>query len=308
MPMRTLELNFEESIEVCKALANKHRMAILRLLSERPHNVNELADRLGLPFSTTAVNVKKLEDVNLITTELLPGRGTQKINTKKYDQIVIDIGPQESKEAEETIIYDMPIGDYTDCSIEPSCGLVGESDYINGHDDPRAFYETGRNDAQLIFFKSGYLEYRFPNRLPRKEKADQIKFSAEVCSEAPLFKLDWPSDITVWINGQEVATWTSPSDFGGERGFLTPKWWMTNHTQYGILKNWRVTKDGCYLDDKLVNSECTIDSLKIADTPYISFKIGVKEDALNVGGINLFGHKFGNYRQGIVMRLLTVPK
>lgn len=306
--MRTLKLNFEESIEVSKALANKHRMAILRLLSERPHNVNELAERLGLPFSTTAVNVKKLEDVDLITTELLPGRGTQKINTKKYDQIIIDIAPQESKEAEETIIYDMPIGQYTDCKVEPSCGLVGESDYINGHDDPRAFYETGRDEAQLIFFKSGYLEYRFPNRLPHGEKADQIKFSAEVCSEAPLFKLDWPSDITVWINGHEVATWTSPSDFGGERGFLTPKWWMTNHTQYGLLKNWRVTKDGCFLDEALVNRDCTIDTLKLAESPYISFKIGVKKDALNAGGMNLFGHKFGNYRQGIVMRLLTEPK
>lgn len=306
--MRTLKLNFEESIEVSKALANKHRMAILRLLSERPHNVNELAERLGLPFSTTAVNVKKLEDVDLITTELLPGRGTQKINTKKYDQIIIDIAPQESKEAEETIIYDMPIGQYTDCSVEPSCGLVGESDYINGHDDPRAFYEPGREEAQLIFFKTGYLEYRFPNRLPYGEKADQIKFSAEVCSEAPLFKLDWPSDITVWINGHEVATWTSPSDFGGERGFLTPKWWMRNHTQYGLLKNWRVTKDGCFLDEALVNSECTVDTLKLAESPYISFKIGVKKDAINAGGMNLFGHKFGNYRQGIVMRLLTEPK
>ena len=122
--MRTLKLTFEDAIEVSKAVSNKHRMAILRLLSERPHNVNELAERLGLPFSTAAFNVNKLEEVNLISTELVPGRGTQKINTRNYDQIIIDISPQEENEEENTVIYDMPIGEYFDCFIEPSCGLV----------------------------------------------------------------------------------------------------------------------------------------------------------------------------------------
>ncbi|SDM26446.1 ArsR/SmtB family transcription factor [Sediminibacillus halophilus] len=306
--MRTLHLNFEEAIEICKAISNKHRMAILRLLSERPHNVNELAERLDLPFSTTAVNVKKLEDVNLIITELLPGRGTQKINTKNYDQIVIDIGPQETKKPEHAVVYDMPIGEYSDCEVEPSCGLVGETDYIGIQDDPRSFYETGRSEAQLLFFKAGHVEYRFPNRLPYGDKATQIEFSAELCSEAPLYKLDWPSDITVWVNGHEIATWTSPGDFGGERGFLTPDWWMTNHTQYGLLKNWRITKEGCFLDGMKVNSDCTIDTLKIAEKPFISFKIGIKSDAVNMGGLNLFGNKFGNYEQGIVMKLKVEEK
>lgn len=306
--MRTLELNFENAIEVCKAISNKHRMSILRLLSERPHNVNELSERLGLPFSTTAVNVKKLEDVGLIITELLPGRGTQKINTKKYDQIIVDIGPKEKKKVEHAIVYDMPIGEYTDCSVEPSCGLVGVDDYIGIQDDPRSFYEVGRSNAQLLFFKTGFVEYRFPNRLPYGDEATQIEFSVEACSEAPLHKLDWPSDITVWINDHEIATWTSPGDFGGERGFLTPDWWMTNHTQYGLLKNWRVTKEGCFLDGTKVNDKVTIDTLKLLETPYVSFRIGLKKDAVNVGGMNLFGNKFGNYEQGIVMKVKTKAK
>lgn len=58
---------------------------------------------------------------------------------------------------------------------------------------------------------------------PTRKKATAI----EICSEAPNHKDDWPSDITVWINNHEVGTWTSPSDFGGERGVLTPAWWHT---------------------------------------------------------------------------------
>lgn len=301
--MRTLTLRFEEGIEVSKALANKNRMAILKALSERPHNVNELSERLGMPFSSTAVNVKKLEDVNLITTELLPGRGTQKVSSRKYDQIIIDIGPSENKQNHSQIVYDMPIGEYVDCQVEPSCGIVGETDYIGMQDDPRSFYEPDKNQAQLIFLKTGYLDYRFPNRIPHGSDAEQIEFSAELCSEAPLYKLDWPSDITFWVNETEIGVWTSPGDFGGERGYLTPEWWLTNHTQYGLLKNWKINKEGIFLDGIKVNEEVTIDDLKLSDQPYISFRIGVKEEAVNKGGLNLFGHKFGNYEQGIQMKI-----
>nr|WP_163538452.1 helix-turn-helix domain-containing protein [Gracilibacillus sp. YIM 98692] len=300
--MRSLELSFEEALEVCKAISNKHRMAILKLLSERPHNVNELSEKLGLPFSTTAVNVKKLEEVNLIKTEMVPGRGTQKINTRNYDQIVIGIGPIEQTN-ENMITYEMPIGDYLDCHVEPSCGIVGLDDYIGMQDDPRSFYEKERTEAELIFFRMGFLEYRFPNRVPFGSRATQIEFSTELCSEAPLYKLDWPSDITFWINDIEIGTWTSPGDFGGERGFLTPDWWMSNHTQYGLLKNWRLNEEGVFLDGVKMSDQITINDIKVHEKPFISFKIGIKEDAENKGGLNLFGSKFGNYEQGILMKV-----
>jgi len=37
--------------------------------------------------------------------------------------------------------------------------------------------------------------------------------------------------------------------------------------------------------------------------PYISVKIGVAEDAVHLGGVNLFGDKFGNYAQPLVLKL-----
>ncbi|MFS0821657.1 ArsR family transcriptional regulator [Bacillus sp. 1P02SD] len=275
-------------------------MNILKILSTGPYNVNEIAEKLGLPFSTTAVNVKKLEDANLIITELVPGRGTQKISTKNYDRIIIDLFQDNIEVEKNKITIDMPVGEYIDCLAEPSCGLVGNEDYIGIQDDPRSFYEPGRREAQLLYFRSGYVEYRYPNRIPYGAIASELEFSAEVCSEAPYHKLDWPSDITVWINEVEIGTWTSPGDFGGERGFNTPMWWLVHFTQYGLLKHWKVNGEGSFIDGMKM-SDVTIEDLRLSEKPFISFRIGVKKDAVNMGGLNLFGPNFGNYRQGIIM-------
>ncbi|ADI00711.1 ArsR/SmtB family transcription factor [Salisediminibacterium selenitireducens] len=300
--MKNLTLNMDNALSVCKAIANEHRMNILKILSHGPHNVNELSEKLGLPFSTTAVNVKKLEEVGLITTELVPGRGTQKINSKNFDRIVIDLFEGDIEFEKNTISIEMPVGEFIDVHAEPSCGLVGEHDYIGMQDDPRSFYETDRHQAQLLFFKNGYVEYRFPNRVPYGARPSEIEFSAELCSEAPYFKLDWPSDITLWVNQTDVGTWTSPGDFGGERGFNTPKWWGIHNTQFGLLKTWKINREGTFLDGVNI-SDITISDLAITENPYISLRFGIKEDAVNVGGINLFGKEFGNYRQAIVMNL-----
>jgi predicted transcriptional regulator len=291
----------EESLKVLKAVANKHRLEILRILSFRPHNVNELAEKLNLPFSTTATNVKKLEDVNLISTELVPGRGTQKVNAKNYDRIILDLFEKDTDYSEKQIFIDMPIGEYFDCDVHPNCGLVGVKDYIGEQDDPRAFYEPGRRDAELLFMRHGFVEYRFQNKIPDGSKPKEIEIAAELCSEAPNHKLDWPSDITVWINGVEVGTWTSPSDYGGTRGLLTPAWWHTNYTQYGMLKRWKITQEGCFIDGSSQSTETNIDTLHLEKHPFISIKIGIKDQAENKGGFNLFGRRFGNYEQGIQM-------
>ena len=299
--MKTLHLTADTSLDVIKALANEHRMNILKLLNKGPLNVNELSEHLNLPFSTTAVNVKKLEDAGLIATEMVPGRGSQKISSSLYNRISIDLGPEKPTPGD-NIIIEMPIGEYVDCEVEPTCGLVSETEILGLHDDPRSFYEPFHKLAQLIWFRAGYVEYRFPNRIPYGSLCKELDISVEVCSEAPYSKLEWPSDITVWVNDIELGTWTSPSDFGGERGFLTPLWWETHNTQYGLLKRWRVTENGCYIDGSLL-SNVTINDLRLLLKPYISVKLGVKKDAVNKGGINIFGKSFGNYEQDIIMKL-----
>ncbi|CAG7649714.1 hypothetical protein PAESOLCIP111_05933 [Paenibacillus solanacearum] len=304
--MRTLELTLHEALEICKTLANEHRMEMVRILTEGPQNVNEIAERMKLPFSTAAVNIKKLEDAGIISTEIVPGRGTQKVNSKKYDRIIINLTERE-KEQEHVVEIELPIGEFVNCEVQPTCGLLSEEGILLVQDDPRSFYEPDRKRAQLLWFRSGYVEYHFPNRIPYGTQVEELEFSLELCSEAPYHKPDWPSDITCWVNGQEIGTWTSPGDFGGERGFLTPSWWGTNNTQYGLLKNWKINSEGSYVDGLSISS-IKIDELGLLDKPFISLRLGIKQDAQNVGGMNLFGKKFGNYEQDLLMKVKYVPK
>jgi len=42
----------------------------------------------------------------------------------------------------------------------------------------------------------------------------------------------------------------------------------------------------------------------LIENPYISFRIEIKPDAEYIGGINIFGEKFGDFKQGIIMRIM----
>jgi predicted transcriptional regulator len=303
---RVLELladdhNLQELEAVTKALGSETRLEILRFLSLHTCSLLEIAEALNLPPSTATLHINVLERAGLIQTNLSPAtRGLQKVCARVYDRIVIQL-PTDIEREESTVEISMPIGAYVNVQVAPTCGLAGELGIIGHLDDPGAFYEPERMYAQMLWFRRGYVEYRFPNRLPPSVLLDHIEVSFEVCSEAPLYHLDWPSDVTVWIGDVEVGTWTSPADFGGERGALTPNWWGTQNSQYGLLKVWKVTNHGSFVDGVQV-SEIALTDLAVKPGEPISVRIGVKQDAANDGGINLFGSKFGNYPQDIVLR------
>ena len=303
---RVLELlaedhNLQELEAVTKALGSETRLEILRFLSAHTCSVLEIAEALELPPSTANLHINVLEKAGLIETDLRPAtRGLQKVCARVYDRIVIQL-PADLEREGKAVEVSMPIGAFSDINVMATCGLLGELGIIGQLDDPGAFYEPERIHAQLLWFRRGYIEYRFPNRLPPNVVLDDIEVSFEVCSEAPLHHADWPSDITVWIGNKEIGTWTSPADFGGERGALTPVWWGTQNSQYGLLKMWKVTNNGSYVDGIQI-SKVTLDQLTLNPGEAIPVRIGIKENAANVGGMNLFGSKFGNYPQDIVLR------
>ena len=130
---------------------------------------------------------------------------------------------------------------------------------------------------------------------------DWLEMSFEACSEAPMHRDPWKSDIAVSINGCQLGVWTCPCDCGGRRGRLTPGWWPALSTQFGFLKTWRVSREGTYLDGVRL-SGVTIGDLQLGQEMFIRARIEVPADAQNVGGINLFGESFGDYPQAIVVR------
>lgn len=303
---RVLELladdqHLQQLEAVTKALGSETRLGILRFLSRHTSTVLEIAEALDLPPSTATLHINILAKAGLIETDLRPAtRGLQKICARVFDRIVIQL-PTEYEPEETTVAVQMPIGAYVNVDIAPTCGLLSELGIIGHLDDPSAFYEPDRIHAELLWFRSGYVEYRFPNRLPASAVLDDIEVSFEVCSEAPLHHANWPSDITVWIGNCEVGSWTSPADFGGERGALTPLWWDTQNSQYGLLKVWKVTRSGSFVDG-VRRSKMSLKDLALKPGDPIPVRIGIKDNAAHIGGINLFGSKFGNYPQGIVLR------
>lgn len=300
---RVLSTNIDEFIHIAKALSTELRIEIFKMLLNHSMNVMEIAEKFGIPASTAAINIKKLEDAGLIHTEMIPGtRGTQKLCSALYSRILVDFADIRKSQSETSAIVSLPIGQFVDSQTFSPCGILSEDSIIGEMDEPRSFFEPERIGAQLIWFRRGYLEYRLPNRVPRGSVISNLELTMEICSEAPLHNADWPSDITLWINGKEVGTWTSPGDFGGERGILTPQWWGTENTQYGLLKTWRVHSNGSYIDGRSI-SGLKVDELELDDKPYVTVRIGIKPDAKNDGGLNLFGRKFGNYETDLKMKL-----
>jgi predicted transcriptional regulator len=302
----SLNLNNPDQVtSISKALSSKVRIEILKLLDKKAMNISEIAEAIDIPVSTAALQIKVLEEAGLVLSQPLPGiRGSQKVSGIKVKTVHIDIKSIDDDVSKNRVVkVSMPIGNYSDCSITAPCGIASERQSLSSDDDTEAFYLPERTTAQIIWFYKGYLEYRFPTRhIKDNDKIRSVEFVFEACSEAPGYNNDWPSDITIWLNGKEIGSFTSPGDFGGRRGKLVPEWWPDSFTQFGKLYTVSVNSDGCFVDNQLTSKE-NLRTLNIGDDDYISFKIGVKEDSKYVGGINLFGSKFGDFEQNIEMRI-----
>lgn len=303
---KNLTLNLkkeEELLKISKALANKGRIDILKLLAIESLSVYEISKKLNSPMSTVCSNLAILEEANLIRYKLQGGKhGTLKLCSIVYEKIDINlIGDYDTTLKNEQFI-NIPIGSYYNFNIKPTCGIVGEKGYLAKDDDPSSFYSPLRSEAQLLWFNQGYIEYKVPLPLINKEIIS-ISLSLEICSEAPYYRNIWPSDITFLFNNIEILTYKCPGDFGGRKGKLTPSWWPKNATQFGLLKTISISSNGTYLDFVKV-SDVTLTDLKLHQyNDVLSIKIMIKDDAKNIGGINIFGSKFGDYSQDIVLKI-----
>lgn len=301
------EFRGDEGADVFRALANESRLAILQLLAGSDLNINELGQALGLSQPTVTKHIQQLENAGLVVSEYRPGiQGMQKRCRLRHDRLLITFdAPQASEQRVEEV--SMPIGLYTLATPQGRCGLANRVKIIGFLDKPQSFFDPERAGAQILWMEEGFVEYTFPNDLPSSMEVTRLELLMEVCSEAPDYNLDWPSDITVWINGVDVGTWTSPGDFGGKRGILNPDWWIDHMTQYGLLKVWSTDATGSYVDGNLV-SDVNLSRLLLAPQSPVNIRIGVKPDAEHQGGMNLFGSGFGNYAQDLLLRLTYVPR
>ncbi|MDR3052151.1 MAG: hypothetical protein LBU67_10610 [Oscillospiraceae bacterium] len=130
----------------------------------------------------------------------------------------------------------------------------------------------------------------------------EIQISMEISSEAPGSSEDWPSDIHFSLNGTPLCRWISPGDFARMRGIYTPTWWDRTWNQHGLYKLLSVNDAGTFIDGGK-RSDVTLEHLAITHESPLIFRISVPEDARHVGGLTVFGRGFGNYDQGIKLRM-----
>ncbi len=288
-----------DNMSILECFSTESRVRIIELLSHNPHSISELAERLGLSSAIITRHIQKLEDAGLVRTESIAGtRGRRKVCHLQHDELTLilknpSIAPTETNHYHVSI----PVGQYSRYAVKPTCGLASETGIIGMQDDPRYFSNPEHVKARHVWFASGYIEYRIPNYLVGTQQAKELTITLEICSEAPGFNENWPSDISFYLNDIEIGTWTCPGDFGRVRGILTPAWW-TNGTQHGLLKTLTVRPDGSYLDGVRL-STVTPAQLDIAIGQDIGFKISCPDTAEHCGGVSLFGRRFGNYDQDI---------
>lgn len=307
IPNTHLVQAFTGGVEVFRALASEPRLAILALLAESPRNVAEIGASIGLAQPTVTKHVQILERAGLLTSEYLPGmQGMQKRCRLSHDRLLVSL-EAEGAATERVHEVSMPIGLYTLAHASATCGLASPERLVGWLDDPQTFFVPERGGAEILWTSDGFVEYVFPCGLPASREIRRLEFMAELCSEAPHADQDWPSDITLWIDGTEVGTWTSPGDLGvgntgTRRGRLNPAWWPDQMSQHGVLKIWSVDETGASIDG-MPSAKTTISDLRLRPGQPITVRLGVKPDAEHRGGFNLFGKGFGDYAQDLVLRL-----
>lgn len=288
-------------LQIYKALASDTRLEILKLLANAPATTSELAKSLNLSKAILSRHLKILEDSKLIhiSHNYSSSDNRKKVYTLKVDQIRVNFPkriylPFQKKTSE------IRLGFFSDFSVTPTCGLSSPTEVIGDIDDPRSFVSNDRINASLLWFSEGYVEYKIPNLLESHQKPELLELSLEISSEFPVSNNNWHSDITFYINDIDIGTWTCPGNYSDVRGKYTPEWWSSDFSQYGLLKNLRVNQFDTTIDSHEI-SDVRLEDLHLENSPFITLRIGVKPDAVNPGGVTIFGSEFGNHDQNILL-------
>jgi len=295
-----------ENSYILECFASPTRIKMIELLKNSPMNIKQLSQSLHIKPPIVTRHIQMLETAGIVRSELVAGkRGQQKRCFLQLEKMVLDFTLplqqpilEVKHNSDKRYEVDVPVGMYSAYNVKPSCGLASETNMLGMCDDPRYFADPIHSDASIVWFSSGYVEYRIPNYMISNDQLSAIEISLEICSETTCSSLEMlPSDIVFTINGTEIGVWTYPGRFGKDKGVFTPSWWYKN-IQHGIMKHVRVTEQGSFIDGVQL-SNVTIDDLNLAYDKELLLKISCDSNAKNCGGVTIFGKGFGNYNQHI---------
>lgn len=303
-----MELSLDErSLPVFECLASATRLEILKFIGSEKKSIGEIAKHLEISSAITTRHIQKMEDAGLIHSERGVGANrNKKMVYLKVDDINICFSEKIYQEFQR-YSTNLKLGHFTDFSVTPTCGLATIEDVVGKADDPKYFMDAKRVDASLLWFSSGFVEYKIPNLLQENETPEMLEISFEIASEFPLSNNVWPSDISIYVNDVKVAVYTVPGNFSDIRGRYMPEWWNDSFSQYGLLKHLRINKLDTGIDGEAY-SDVTIEDLKLRELPFIKLRFSVEDDAKHQGGLTLFGTGFGNHQQDILITTYYLKK
>ncbi len=297
----------EELSSFTKAISSEFRVDILQYIAQNPGiSLMELAEKFDVSRAAITQNVKILTEAGLLEI----GKGSVQGSGRKgcylsEDKFLLNI--RRHILTQKIYSTEIPIGQYSDYSVTPTCGIATPNELIGAADDPAFFDDPKRFNASILWFTTGFVEYRLPNYLKKDQKVEELQFSFEVSSEAPGSAENWPSDLTFSLNGTELGLWTSPGDYGNVRGRYTPEWWEINWNQYGLLKLLSISDQGTFIDGRMI-SPLKLSDLNLDYRSELRFRISALKGAQNEGGCTIFGRDFGNYNQGLKFNLIYTEK
>lgn len=205
------ELFTQEEIAVfAKALSSQLRVNILQYLALHPGTgMMELADVFGVSRAAITQNIRLLNEAQLVDYgQSADNSAARKSCYLTEKQFLINLCRPFQKQK----IYstEMPIGQYVDYEIMPTCGIATPNQLIGNVDDPAFFDDPQRVHAGILWFGSGYVEYRLPNYLQKGQQVEELQFSLELSSEAPGVAENWPSDLSFFFNGKKTGLLDQP--------------------------------------------------------------------------------------------------
>lgn len=288
---------------IFKALNSSVRINIIEILSERNGmNMNALAEYLGITNGAVTMHIKKLEEAGIVqTVSNYAKNGIQKNCYVVENKILIEFGNANTDNVYES---ELKIGQYSNFKVMPTCGMATKEMIIGEFDNPQVFADPKHIDAGIIWFTTGFLEYRIPN-YSAGNKVSEIQISFEIGSEAPYYNNDWPSDIHFSLNDVDLGYWQSPGDLGGMKYSGNPVWWPPHLNQYGFLKLLRINKKGSFIDGRKISDVNIERILQNREAEPFILRFSVHPESENARGFTLYGKNFGRYEQDILARVIT---
>lgn len=291
----------EKVLAISKALSHPVRLQLLKQLLREPCSITELAKLNKLTNSTVIFHLGILEEAGLVVEKVRPNKkGKTLVFYINFSELTFSLKNASSDTRVTVVEQSVGVGNYISASPVKYIRLATDDQFVVL--DKEDAYNPQRFEAKLICMDNGEVTYAFSNAFAKQNTVRRLEFSLELSSESPYYCNDWKSEIVFSVCGIDVAEFLSLGDFGDKRGLLSPAWWDSKYSQYGVLVTVTIDDNGVMLNGERVNHRITLAQLELEHRDKITFSLRTEMNRQYAGGFNIYGRRFGNVEQDIVLR------